>query len=81
MAFLINRTAAARIECLHALAKLIVAKFGYYGEQFNLKDVKFDRDSVNIHSYCTLLRKDEIAGSYCRFKENAPAHRNNSQLL
>lgn len=70
MAFLINRTAAARIECLHALAKLIVAKFGYYGEQFNLKDVKFDRDSVNIHSYCTLLRKDEIAGSYCRFKEN-----------
>lgn len=70
MAFLINRTAAARIECLHALAQLIVAKFGSYGKPFNLKDVKFDRDSENIHSYCTLLKKDDIAGYYCRFKEN-----------
>mgnify|MGYP002858634826 FL=1 len=70
MAFLINRTAAARIECLHALAQLIVAKFGSYGRPFNLKDVKFDRGSENIHSYCTLLKEDDIAGHYCRFKEN-----------
>lgn len=70
MAFLINRTAAARIECLHALAQLIVAKFGSYGVPFNLKDVKFDRDGENIHSFCTLLREDDIAGHYCRFKEN-----------
>lgn len=70
MAFLINRTAAARIECLHALAQLIVAKFGTYGKEFNLKDVKFDRDSENIHSYCSLLQEDDIAGHYCRFKEN-----------
>lgn len=70
MAFLINRTAAARIECLHALAQLIVAKFGSYGKSFNLKDVKFDRDSENIHSFCTLLKEDDIAGHYCRFKEN-----------
>ena len=70
MAFLINRTAAARIECLHALAQLIVAKFGSYGKPFNLKDVKFDRDSENIHSFCTLLKEDDIAGHYCRFKEN-----------
>lgn len=70
MAFLINRTAAARIECLHALAQLIVAKFGSYGKSFNLKDVKFDRDGENIHSFCTLLREDDIAGHYCRFKEN-----------
>ena len=70
MAFLINRTAAARIECLHALAQLIVAKFGSYGKPFNLKDVKFDRDSKNIHSFCTLLLEDDIAGHYCRFKEN-----------
>lgn len=70
MAFLINRTAAARIECLHALAQLIVAKFGTYGKMFNLKDVKFDRNSINIHSFCTLLREDPIAGKYCRFKEN-----------
>lgn len=70
MAFLINRTAAARIECLHALAQLIVAKFGSYGEPFNLKDVKFDRNGENIHSFCTLLREDDIAGHYCRFKEN-----------
>ena len=70
MAFLINRTAAARIECLHALAQLIVAKFGSYSRTFNLKDVKFDRDSENIHSYCTLLKEDDIAGHYCRFKEN-----------
>lgn len=70
MAFLINRTAAARIECLHALAQLIVAKFGSYRRPFSLKDVKFDRDSENIHSYCTLLKEDDIAGHYCRFKEN-----------
>lgn len=70
MAFLINRTAAARIECLHALAQLIVAKFGSYGRPFNLKDIKFDRNSENIHSFCTLLREDDIAGHYCRFKEN-----------
>ncbi len=70
MAFLINRTAAARIECLHALAKLIVAKYGTYGQSFNLKDVKFDRDDVNIHSFCSLLKEDEIVGHYCRFKEN-----------
>lgn len=70
MAFLINRTAAARIECLHALAQLIVVKFGSYGRPFNLKDVKFDRNSENIHSYCTLLKEDDIAGHYCRFKEN-----------
>ena len=70
MAFLINRTAAARIECLHALAQLIVEKFGTYGKPFNLKDVKFDRNAINIHQYCTLLKEDELVGKYCRFKEN-----------
>lgn len=70
MAFLINRTAAARIECLHALAQLIVEKFGINGRTFNLKDVKFDRGTVNIHRYCTLLNEDELIGKYCRFKEN-----------
>ena len=68
MAFLINRTAAARIECLHALARLIVAKFE--GTCFNLKDVKFDRSSINIHQYCTLLYEHDLVGRYCRFKEN-----------
>lgn len=70
MAFLVNRTAAARIECLHALAQLIVSKFGTYGKPFSLKDVKFDRNGDNIHSYCSLLREDDIVGAYCRFKEN-----------
>ena len=70
MAFLINRTAAARIECLHALAQLIVEKFGTYGTSFNLKDVKFDRNATNIHKFCTLLKEDELVGKYCRFKEN-----------
>ncbi len=70
MAFLINRTAAARIECLHALARLIVEKFGTYGKPFNLKDVKYDRNAINIHHYCTLLKEDELVGKYCRFKEN-----------
>ena len=70
MAFLINRTAAARIECLHALAQLIVEKFGVDGRPFSLKDVKFDRNAINIHQYCTLLKEDELVGKYCRFKEN-----------
>lgn len=70
MAFLINRTAAARIECLHALAQLIVAKYGNDGDSFNLKDIKFDRNDINIHQYCSLLYEDELIGKYCRFKEN-----------
>lgn len=70
MAYLINRTAAARIECLHALAQLIVDKFGTYGKTFALKDVKFDRNCKNIHDFCSLLREDNIVGHYCRFKEN-----------
>lgn len=70
MAYLVNRTSAARIECLHALAQLIIEKFDVYGKPFNLKDVKFDRDSINIHKYCTLLYEDELIGKYCRFKEN-----------
>lgn len=68
MAFLINRTAAARIECLHALAQLIKSKYGR--TEFALKDVKFDRDSKNIHQYCTLLKNSDLMGAYCRFKDN-----------
>ncbi len=69
MAFLINRTAAARIECLHALAKLILNKFGAYSS-FYLNDVKFVRNDINIFEYCTLLKNDDMIGCYCRFKEN-----------
>lgn len=68
MAFLINRTAAARIECLHALAQLIKSKFKT--KNFALKDVKFDRDSENIHQYCTLLVNNDLMGAFCRFKDN-----------
>ena len=68
MAFLINRTAAARIECLHALAQLIKSKFGQ--ENFALKDIKFDRSSENIHQYCSLLKNSDLMGAYCRFKDN-----------
>lgn len=69
MAFLLNRTAAARLECLHALAKLIKSKFGL-NKTFSLSDVKFDRNEENIHEYCTLLSSNELIGKYCPFKEN-----------
>lgn len=68
MAYLINRTAAARIECLHALVRLIYSKYGR--NSFSLNDVKFDRDAENIHSFCRLLRASSIVGPYCRFKDN-----------
>ena len=68
MAFLINRTAAARIECLHALARLIYNKFGR--SNFALKDVKFDKTDVNIHQFCTLLQDNALLGKFCRFKDN-----------
>lgn len=68
MAFLINRTAAARIECLHALAQLILSKFGQ--NTFTLNDVKFDRTTENIHKYCTLLQYNDVIGTLCRFKDN-----------
>jgi hypothetical protein len=68
MAFLINRTAAARIECLHALTKFIYARFGK--KSFSLSDIKFDREADNVHNYCNLLADSPIAGAYCRFKDN-----------
>jgi len=68
MAFLINRNAAARIECLHALARLAYSKFGE--NTFSLNDIKFDKNGKNIYEYCRLLKQNDIAGEYCRFKNN-----------
>lgn len=70
MAYLINRTPAARIICLHFLMKFICDKFTIHDE-FRMGDLLFERDSLNIHAYCTLLKVNkDLDLQYCPFLEN-----------
>lgn len=70
MAFLINRNPPARIQCLHALCKLIDSKYEV-GVPFRMNDIKYDPDALNIHSFCEILIENSSIGiKYCRYKEN-----------
>ena len=70
MSFLINRNPPARLECLHALCKLINLKYSI-NTSFKMTDIKFDPKSINIHSQCELLLENKSLGlKYCRYKEN-----------
>ena len=68
MAYLINRNAASRLQCLHSICKLIYFEFGL-NKSFRLADVKFDANSNNIHQHCDYLTKNKSLGiSHCRYK-------------
>lgn len=68
MAYLINRNAASRLQCLHSICKFINTKFGE-GHSFRLSDIKFDSNSVNVHQYCDYLIVNNSLGiSHCRYK-------------
>ena len=70
MSFLINRNPPARLECLHALCKLINLKYSI-NTSFKMTNIKFDANSINIHSQCELLIENKSLGlKYCRYKEN-----------
>jgi hypothetical protein len=70
MAYLINRNPPARIQCLHALCKLIENKYKT-DISFRMSDIKFDSDAINIHSFCDLLVENKAVGlKYCRYKDN-----------
>lgn len=69
MAFLLNRVAASRIECLHALMIFIVKEIGSY-KPFSLTSVKFKRNTPNIHKYCSVLITHPTGLKYCPFKQN-----------
>ena len=70
MAYLINRNPPGRIQCLHALCKLIENKYKI-NVPFRMSDIKFDSDELNIHSFCDLLIENKAVGlKYCRYKEN-----------
>lgn len=67
MAFLINRKAPSRIECLHSLVKFLYTNFKY--NKFTLEDCMFSREEDNIHNYCSLI-EDTDFGFKCPFKES-----------
>ena len=67
MAYLINRKAPSRIECLHSLLKFLYQNFNF--ASFTLEDCMFSRDEDNIHSYCSLIEDTEF-GYKCPFKES-----------
>lgn len=69
MAFLLNRNSVARIECLHALVQLAVAKFGN-DEAFTQNEIKFSKTELNVHKYCGLLKDSPIGIKYCPYKQN-----------
>ena len=67
MAYLINRNAPSRIECLHSLIKFLYKN--YKNTSFRLDDCMFSRDEDNIHNYCSLIEKT-VLGYKCPYKES-----------
>jgi hypothetical protein len=68
MAYLVNRVAAARIECLHSFVKFIYQTIGT--SSFSLNDVKFKNNEINIHKFCSMLKISSLKIKYCPFKKN-----------
>lgn len=70
MAYLINRNPPGRIECLHNLCKFIGSKYNI-GEQFNMKDIKYNPQEYNILNHCNLLKSNNLLNiKYCPYKDN-----------
>lgn len=70
MAYLINRNPPGRIECLHNLCKFISSKYNI-GEQFNMKDIKYNPQEDNILNHCNLLKSNSLLNiKYCPYKDN-----------
>lgn len=70
MSHLINRKPASRIDCLHALMRVLNSRFPT-GQTFSMKDAKYSSDARNILEFCTLLKQHPIHGfKYCPFKAN-----------
>jgi hypothetical protein len=69
MAYLINRNPPARAQCLHAMCQFVSKKLNK--NNFSMNEIKFNSDEINIHEFCTLLKKDEDLGiKYCPYKSN-----------
>ena len=71
MSYLINRNPPARPVCLHAICQFTATKFST-DQIFNMKDIKFDQNSLNIHNFCKILEKHNSIKdlNYCPYKEN-----------
>lgn len=67
MAFLINRKAPSRIECLYSLLKFLNANYG--DKIFSLEDCMYSREEDNVHNYCSLI-EDTDFGFKCPYKES-----------
>lgn len=67
MAFLINRKAPSRIECLYSLVKFLYSNYGE--KSFTLDDCMYSRDEDNIHHYCSLIVETDF-GYKCPYKES-----------
>ena len=70
MSYLINRSPTARLKCLHNIMKLAIGKYTLT-DTFNLSDLKYNADEINIHQFCDLLVKDSSLNiKYCPYLEN-----------
>lgn len=70
MAYLINRNAPARLTCLHNLCNFIADKYEV-GQEFSMKDIKYNPSCINIFDHCNLLiTVPNTIIKYCPYKEN-----------
>lgn len=70
MSFLINRAPAARFKCLHNIMQLAVNKFSL-SDSFNLTDLMYDAQKINIYNFCDLLINDTSLNlKYCPYLKN-----------
>lgn len=70
MAYLINRVAPARFQCLQVLCRMINQRFGM-ANSFQMNDVKYNPPSSDIKEHCYLLiTNPDLSINYCPYKRN-----------
>lgn len=72
MIYLVNRNAASRVECLHALVKHISADPRLSDGFRTTQEIKVQEFGLRITDCCSLLVVDHALGiKYCPYKQNA----------
>lgn len=70
MAYLVNRVAPSRMQCLQVLCRMINHRYGVTNA-FTMNDVKYNPPTSNIKSFCYRLRTNQnLSISYCPYKRN-----------
>ena len=72
MIYLVNRNAASRVECLHALVKHISADPRLSNGFRTTQEIKVQESGPRVTDCCSLLVVDHALGiKYCPYKQNA----------